>query len=148
MHRDRDVYVRHFERASLFIIGHLRDPALSVKRIASAIGLSTEHLHEVFRKATGATIGDYVRAQRLERCRRDLSDQSLRHQSSIAHRWGFSEASSLSREFRAAYQTSPRRYRRARQGVTNLKKRVAAEIFRRHAGYGSSTATRGPSLPL
>ena len=55
-------------------------------------------------------------AQRLERCRRDLADQSLRHQSItfIAHRWGFSEASSLSRAFRAAYQTSPRRYRQAK----------------------------------
>jgi AraC-like DNA-binding protein len=107
----------HFARASLYIIDHLRDSALSVERIAKAVGISTGHLHEVFRKATGATIGDYIRGQRLERCRRDLADESLRHQSItfIAHRWGFSEASSLSRAFRAAYQTSPRRYRQARQ---------------------------------
>jgi AraC-like DNA-binding protein len=115
--RDRGASARHFARASLYIIDHLRDSTLSVERIAHATGVSPGHLHGVFRRATGGTIGDYIRAQRLERCRRDLADQSLRHQSItfIAHRWGFSEASSLSRAFRAAYQTSPRRYRQAKQ---------------------------------
>jgi len=107
----------HFARASRYIVDHLGDSALSVERVANAIGISTGHLHEVFRRATGATIGDFIRRQRLERCRRDLADQSLRHQSItfIAHRWGFSEASSLSRAFRAAYHISPRRYRKAKQ---------------------------------
>jgi AraC-like DNA-binding protein len=115
--RDRGTSARHFARASLYIIDHLRDSDLSVERIANATGISPGHLYEVFRRATGGTIGDYIRAQRLERCRRDLADQSLRHQSItfIAHRWGFSEASSLSRAFRAAYQTSPRRFRQAKQ---------------------------------
>jgi AraC-like DNA-binding protein len=115
--RDRGASARHFARASLYIVDHLRDSTLAVERIAHATGISPGHLHEVFRRTTGGTIGDYIRAQRLERCRRDLADQSLRHQSItfIAHRWGFTEASSLSRAFRAAYQTSPRRYRQAKQ---------------------------------
>jgi AraC-like DNA-binding protein len=115
--RDRGASARHFARASLYIVDHLRDSTLSVERIAHATGVSPGHLHEVFRRTTGGTIGDYIRAQRLERCRRDLADQSLRHQSItfIAHRWGFTEASSLSRAFRAAYQTSPRRYRQEKQ---------------------------------
>jgi AraC-like DNA-binding protein len=115
--RERGTSAHHFARASLYITDHLRDSALSVERVAKATGVSTGHLHEVFRRVTGATVGDYIRAQRLERCRRDLADQSLQHQSItfIAHRWGFSEASSLSRAFRAAYQTSPRCYRQARQ---------------------------------
>jgi AraC-like DNA-binding protein len=114
--RDRGASARHFARASLYIGDHLRDSTLSVERVANATGISPGHLHEVFRRVTGGTIGDYIRAQRLERCRRDLADLSLRHQSItfIAHRWGFSEASSLSRAFRAAYQTSPRRYRQAK----------------------------------
>ncbi len=126
--RNRGASAHHFARASLYIIDHLRDSALSVQRIATATGLSASHLHEVFRRATGATIGDYIRAQRLERCRRDLADQSLRHLSItfIAHRWGFSEASSLSRAFRAAYQTSPRRYRQARQGDANARLRIGS----------------------
>jgi AraC-like DNA-binding protein len=121
--RDRGASARHFARASLYIIDHLRDSALSVERIAQATGVSPGHLHEVFRRTTGGTIGDYIRAQRLERCRRDLADQSLRHQSItfIAHRWGFAEASSLSRAFRAAYQTSPRRYRQEKQAGGPVK---------------------------
>jgi len=115
--RDRGASARHFARASLYIIDHLRDANLSVERVANASGISPGHLHEVFRRTTGATIGDYIRTQRLERCRHDLADQSLRHQSItfIAHRWGFAEASSLSRAFRAAYHTTPRRYRQAKQ---------------------------------
>ena len=111
--RHRGASAQHFVRASLYVLDHLGDPLLSVERVARAINVSSGHLHEVFRKATGATVGAYIRAQRLERCRRDLADQSFRHQSitSIAHRWGFSETSSLSRAFRAAYQMSPRRFR-------------------------------------
>ncbi|MGB7102942.1 MAG: helix-turn-helix domain-containing protein [Xanthobacteraceae bacterium] len=129
--RDRGTSAHHFARASLYILDHLRDPVLSVERIANATGLSTGHLHEVFRKATGGTIGNYIRAQRLERCRRDLADQSLRHQSItfIAHRWGFSEASSLSRAFRAAYQTSPRRYRQAKQRDVDSRMRDASPVL-------------------
>jgi AraC-like DNA-binding protein len=115
--RDRGTSARHFARASLYIIDHLRDANLSAERVANATGISPGYLHEVFRKTTGGTIGDYIRAQRLQRCRRDLADRSLRHQSItfIAHRWGFAEASSLSRAFRAAYHTTPRRYRQAKQ---------------------------------
>ena len=59
-------------------------------------GLKTSGLKTSGLKTSGlATI---IRRQRLEGCRRDLTDQSLRHQSItfIAHRWGFSEASGLS----------------------------------------------------
>lgn len=104
---------RHFSRACTYIIAHLGDSLLSAERVARAVGLSTGHLHAVFRRTTGATVGDFIRSERLERCRRDLADQSLENQSitTIAYRWGFSETSSLSRAFRAAYRTSPRRYR-------------------------------------
>jgi AraC-like DNA-binding protein len=123
--RRRVGFDQHFSRASAYIIAHLGDRLLSVERAAKAVGLSAGHLHQVFRRATGATVGDYIRGQRLERCRRDLADQSLRHQSitAIAYRWGFSETSSLSRAFRAAYGTSPRRYRQAsnREAIVRIK---------------------------
>jgi AraC-like DNA-binding protein len=115
--RDGDTTVQHFARAAGYIASHLRDPLLSVGRVAKAVGLSAGHLHEIFRRATGATVGDYIRDQRLARCRRDLADRSLAHESitSIAYRWGFSEASSFSRAFRAAFEMSPRDYRQAQQ---------------------------------
>jgi AraC-like DNA-binding protein len=114
--RDGDTSVQHFARAA-YIADHLRDPLLSVGRVAKAVGLSAGHLHEIFRRATGATVGDYIRDQRLARCRRDLADRSLAHRSitSIAYRWGFSEASSFSRAFRAAFEMSPRDYRRSQR---------------------------------
>jgi AraC-like DNA-binding protein len=105
----------HFERATLYVAQHLGDPLLSVEKIARAIGLSSGHLQEVFRAGSGTTIAEYVRRQRLARCRRDLADPSLINCSitSIAFRWGFSESSSFSRAFRNAFRTSPRRYRQA-----------------------------------
>jgi AraC-like DNA-binding protein len=105
----------HFERASLYIAEHLGDPLLSVERIARAVGLSSSHLQEIFRAGSGTTIAEYVRQQRLTRCRRDLADHSLADAgiTSIAFRWGFAESSSFSRAFRSAFQTSPRLYRHA-----------------------------------
>lgn len=109
----REVYALHFERASLHIEEHLRDPSLSVERIADAIGLSSGHLQEIFRERSGHTIADYVRHRRLAMCRRDLADASLVCDSitSIAFRWGFSESSSFSRAFRNAFKITPRQYR-------------------------------------
>jgi AraC family transcriptional regulator, positive regulator of tynA and feaB len=105
----------HFERATLYVAEHLGDPLLSVEKIARAIGLSSGHLQEIFRASSGTTIAEYVRQQRLARCRRDLADPSLIDNSitSIAFRGGFSESSSFSRAFRNAFRTSPRRYRQA-----------------------------------
>jgi AraC-like DNA-binding protein len=105
----------HFERAVLYVAEHLADPLLCVEKIARATGLSSGHLQEIFHIRAGTTIAEYVRQQRLARCRRDLADPSLVDASitAIAFRWGFSESSSFSRAFRNAFQTSPRRYRQA-----------------------------------
>lgn len=110
---DRHVSASYFARACAYVSGSLGDPFLSVEQIAEAVGLSSGHLQQIFRQSSGGTVGEYVRERRLARCRRDLADASLAHQSitSIAFRWGFSESSSFSRAFRQAFQTSPRRYR-------------------------------------
>lgn len=117
-----DASALHFARASDHIGDHLRDPALSVQSIARALGLSASHLHEVFRTTAAMTVGEYIRRHRLAQCRRELADHSLRHQSitSIAFRWGFSEASSFSRAFRTAFATSPRHFRKS-QGQESLQ---------------------------
>jgi AraC-like DNA-binding protein len=110
----RHLSAAHFENACSFISENLSDPSLSVEPIAQAAGLSSGHLQEIFRKKTGNTVASYVRDQRLAHCRRDLADPSLAGESitSISFRWGFSESSSFSRAFRAAFKTSPRSYRR------------------------------------
>jgi AraC-like DNA-binding protein len=61
----------------------------------------------------GISLGDWIRAQRLEECRRELA--SARHQfvtiEAIAHRWGFASAPHFSRVFKSAYGVSPREWR-------------------------------------
>lgn len=55
----------------------------------------------------------WIRQRRRERCQRDLLDLALasRPVSAIAARWGWADAASFSRTFRAAYHVSPARYR-------------------------------------
>ena len=54
------------------------------------------------------------RHRRLERCRRDLLDPALRHESilSIATRWGLTSSAHFSRAYRARYAIAPSEERR------------------------------------
>ena len=58
-------------------------------------------------------VGEWIRAQRLEGCRRDLarSGRTAPTIAFIAHRWGFGDATHFSRTFREAYGMSPREWR-------------------------------------
>ena len=61
------------------------------------------------RTADGLSVMAWIRRQRLERARRDLTDADLRTMPvhAIARRWGFSQHSVFTRAFRAAYGISP-----------------------------------------
>jgi AraC-like DNA-binding protein len=61
---------------------------------------------------------DWIRAERLERCRSDLRDPAYADVSisAIASRWGLPSAPHFSRLFRLAYGCSPREFRRAAAG--------------------------------
>ncbi|WP_416442839.1 helix-turn-helix domain-containing protein [Leucobacter sp. HNU] len=58
----------------------------------------------------------YIRSQRLEHCRRDLTNPALtdRPVSAIAARWGFIDAAHFSRVFRAHFGSTPREVRAQR----------------------------------
>jgi len=103
----------HVARANAFIVDHLHDAGLSVERVAKAVQLSTGHLRDIYRAATGMNVAEFIRDRRLANCRRDLADPSQADRSitAIAFSWGFSESSSFSRAFRRAFDVSPRRYR-------------------------------------
>ncbi|MGP3929002.1 helix-turn-helix domain-containing protein [Nonomuraea sp. KM88] len=100
-------------RVQAFVHEHLRDPDLGPRALAAEHHISTSYLHRLFQKE-GSTVGGYIRAQRLDRARRDLADPALREVPihSIAARWGFSHAADFSRAFRRAYGVSPRDFRR------------------------------------
>lgn len=96
-----------------FIEAHLGDPGLSPEEIARASFISTRYLHKLF-EAEGTSVCRWIRAARLERCRRDLLDPALAHEPvlTIATRWGLPTPQHFSRLFRSAYGCSPSEFRR------------------------------------
>jgi AraC-like DNA-binding protein len=97
-----------------FICQHLGDPELSPTAVAAAHHVSLRSLHQLFHDE-GLAVAGWIRARRMERCRRDLSDPVLesRPVAAIAARWGFSSAADFSRAFRTAHGMTPAEYRRA-----------------------------------
>jgi AraC-like DNA-binding protein len=101
-----------FLQAKAYIQAHLGDPGLNPDQVARACFVSTRYLHRVF-AAEGHAVAEWIRSERLERCRRDLVDPALAHHpiSSIATRWGLSSAPHFSRLFHRAYGQSARDFR-------------------------------------
>jgi AraC-like DNA-binding protein len=100
-------------RVRAFIEGRLADPELTPGTVASAHHVSLRSLYKLF-EGEQTSVASLIRQRRLERCRRDLLDPSLRGVpvSAIAARWGLTNAAHFSRAFRAAYGASPVEYRR------------------------------------
>jgi len=99
-------------RLKNYILTHLRDPELSMSRAAAAIGISPRYASDLM-AAEQTSFRSYVQAQRLERCKRDLSDpaQVARHVGDIAFAWGFNDLAHFSRIFKQRFGVSPREWR-------------------------------------
>jgi AraC-like DNA-binding protein len=95
-----------------FIEEHLQDRGLTIASIAAANHISVRTLHRLF-VAEETTVAGWIRRRRLERCRKDLVDPTLRHLavSTIAARWGMPESAHFSRLFRREYGVPPTEYR-------------------------------------
>jgi AraC-like DNA-binding protein len=98
---------------------HLTDRDLNAAKIAKAHHISVRHLYTTLAQS-GVVLGEWIRIQRLEGCRRDLAQPGRNVQtiSFIAHRWGFGDATNFSRNFRAAFGMSPREWRALHQERT------------------------------
>ena len=99
-------------RLKNYILTHLRDPELSVPRAAAAIGISPRYASDLM-ASEQTSFRSYVQMQRLERCKRDLSDPAhmARHISDIAFGWGFNDLAHFSRIFKQKFGASPREWR-------------------------------------
>jgi len=98
-----------------YIDANLRNPSISPRAIARALGCSTRQVHRIFAQSR-TTVSCYVKERRLEFCARELHDSVGRNQSvtAIAMNWGFSDASHFSRSFKRHFGQSPVEYRGAR----------------------------------
>ena len=109
---------RSFHRSALlyrlknYILTHLSDPELSMSEVAAAIGISPRYASDLMADEQ-SSFRSYVQMQRLERCKRDLSDpaHSARHVSDIAFAWGFNDLAHFSRIFKQRFGASPREWR-------------------------------------
>lgn len=106
------------ERAKLlrkvqeYIFERLHEPSLGVKGIAQAHFVSTRYIHLLFERI-GQTPGAWIREQRFERARKDLSDplQTQTPVAAIAERWGYSTASHFGQTFKTVTGMTPSEYR-------------------------------------
>lgn len=102
-------------RVKAYILEHLDEPSLCPSEISRAQSISIRSLYELF-ESEDLQVSKWIKAQRLERIRRDLSDNMLMAWpiTTIALRRGFKDFSHFSRTFRAQYGISPRAYRQSR----------------------------------
>lgn len=95
-----------------YVDDNLADPDLGPASVASAVHISTRHLHSLFARQS-TTVSTYIRSRRLEKCYLDLTNRALADipVSSIGAAWGFTDAAHFSRTFKAEYGQAPREAR-------------------------------------
>lgn len=95
-----------------YIAAHLSDPGLTVAGIASAHHISVRYLQKLF-KTTGTTVSEWIRTRRLDQCRNALTNPAMSTQTvaAVGMHWGFTDASSFSRAFKANYGYTPTEFR-------------------------------------
>ena len=99
--------------AQAYIAANLGDAGLDPEQVAHSCFISTRYLHRVFGEE-GLSVCESIRTARLDRCRRDLINPALAHESisTIASRWGLPNLPHFSRLFRAAFGSAAREFRR------------------------------------
>ena len=106
-------------RIKSYIEDRLSDPDLHPTGIAAAHHISPRYLRKLF-ETEDDSVSRWIRKRRLDRCRRDLARPELYEQSvtSVASRWGFTDAAHFSRLFRVTFGQSPREYRMGVRGAS------------------------------
>jgi AraC-like DNA-binding protein len=103
-----------------FMQQRLADPALTPFAIAEAHSISLRQLNRIL-QSDGESPSDWIRRQRLDRCRRDLVDPILasRPVAAIGARWSFADPATFNRAFRRQFGMPPGEYRQrfARDGT-------------------------------
>lgn len=95
-------------KARDFIDCNLSNPLLDCAMIAGHCRVSLRHLHAAF-EAESVTVWSVIRELRLQRCRDELLNPALRHQSilQIALKWGYRSSASFARAYHERYGKPP-----------------------------------------
>ena len=96
-------------RQALVFIEENAHRAIGIADIAAACHRGPRALQLAFRRGADTTPWAYVRSVRLARARRDLLTGDSRTDTvfAVAHRWGFTNRSRFSAEYRGAYGEAP-----------------------------------------
>lgn len=98
-------------RAEAEVERRLGEESITSEELCNRLGISRAALYDVFKREGG--LQKYALGTRLERARAALADlHRIEAIGDIAHRFGFSDASHLSRTFRRRFGMTPREYRR------------------------------------
>lgn len=98
------------ERAELFIRSSLQEKDLAIKFLCQELDMSRTTLCRLFQQEGG--VEEYIIAQRLDRVRNTLlAEENYGSLANLARIWRFSDASHLSRRFKARYGSPPKRYK-------------------------------------
>jgi AraC family transcriptional regulator len=101
------------ERALAFIQERLGEP-ITVADVAEAAALSEFHLHRLFHRTMGESVGRYVTRKRLETAALRLASEPATPITNIALEVGYSSSSNFSKAFRLYFGVSPTAVRRPR----------------------------------
>jgi AraC-like DNA-binding protein len=106
-------------RVREYLLAHLGDGDLTSLKAAEANRISIRYLHLLF-KEEGVTAAQWIRDQRIARCKFDLSNPQLagRTITQIAYGWGFNDIGHFGKVFRRSVGMSPGAFRR--QALTEV----------------------------
>jgi AraC-like DNA-binding protein len=119
-------------RLKLAIDNRLCDPDFKPSDAAAAAGMSVRYANALLSRQ-GTSLGRYIVALRLDRCRRALEDTTQQHRSisDIALGWGFSDLSHFCRRFKTEFGCSPSEYRQLPKSKPELQRTMAKSSTRK-----------------
>lgn len=100
-------------RVREFMLAHLGEGDLTPLKAARANRISIRYLHLLFAEQ-GTTAAQWIRDQRVARCKQDLANPELAARSitQIAYGWGFNDVGHFGKVFRRSTGSSPGAFRR------------------------------------
>lgn len=100
--------VGKYRRAYTYLVEHLDQPDLSVKEVATYIGVTERALQLVMRNRLGISPTQLIRRLRMERIYNELiSEGAPKNVLAIAAKWGVRHRSTLANAYRREFNESP-----------------------------------------